>query len=111
MPGRSGGENVHAMVESIVGCKWSLQILAQIREGTRRPGAIERSIRGLSAKVMNERLSKLSRFGILHREVFAEVPPHVEYRFTAFGERFVDILDAISRLEEEQGPRSAKPAD
>ncbi len=99
MPGKGQTENAHAMVESIVGCKWSLQILAQIQRGNLRPGAIEKSIQGLTTKVMNERLTKLSRFGILAREVFAEVPPRVEYRFTPFGERFVGVLEAIERLE------------
>ncbi|MGB1556418.1 MAG: winged helix-turn-helix transcriptional regulator [Oceanococcaceae bacterium] len=106
--------NVHQMLESIVGCKWSLQILAQIHHGTVRPGAIEKAIEGLSTKVMNERLSKLSRFGILRREMFAEVPPRVEYRFTPFGERFCEILDAIEELEGQRGPladaaRSTEP--
>ena len=103
------------MMESIVGCKWSLQILARIHSGVVRPGAIERSIDGLSTKVMNERLHKLSRFGILRREAFPEVPPRVEYRFTRFGERFAKILDEISQLEyareEEALPNSGQGSE
>ena len=43
------------------------------------------------------------RFGIIERQVFAEVPPHVEYRLTAFGRRFSRILAEIRRLEAEVG--------
>lgn len=87
------------MVENIVGCKWSLTVIDQVRSGVRRPGAIEHSVPGLSQKVLNERLRKLVRFGILARESFPEVPPRVEYSLTDFGERFAGILDAIRELE------------
>ena len=90
---------VAGMVEDLVGCKWSLAVLAQIRAGLMRPGEIERAIAGLSKKVMNERLRKLHRFGIIDRRVFAEVPPRVEYRLTPFGERFAKLLDGIDRLQ------------
>ena len=63
---------------------------------------------GLSTKVMNERLVKLARFGILQRQVFAEVPPRVEYRFTDFGQQFLTVLRAIDQLEAQ---RSAEPGE
>ncbi len=87
------------MVEDLVGCKWSLAVLGQIRHGVRRPGEIERAIDGLSQKVMNERLRKLQQFGIVEKFAFAEVPPRVEYRLSAFGRRFVRLLDSIERLQ------------
>lgn len=90
---------VARMVEDIVGCKWSLAVLGSIRAGTRRPGAIERSIAGLSTKVLNERLRKLQRFGIISRQSFSEVPPRVEYRLTRFGSRFASLLDGVERLQ------------
>ena len=87
------------MVEDIVGCKWSLVVLGHVRAGTRRPGAIERATPGLTAKVLNERLSKMVRYRILERESYPEVPPRVEYRLSAFGERFVQILDQVDALQ------------
>jgi DNA-binding HxlR family transcriptional regulator len=89
------------MVEDIVGCKWSLCVLDLIEQGHSRPGVMQRSVAGLSAKVLNERLRKLLRYGIIERQVFAEVPPHVEYRITPFGRRFSRILAAIRELERE----------
>jgi DNA-binding HxlR family transcriptional regulator len=87
------------MVEDIVGCKWSLVVLDLVARGTVRPGAMQQSVRGLTTKVLNERLRKLVRFGILDRQSFAEVPPRVEYRLTPFGEKFSGVLDAIRELE------------
>jgi DNA-binding HxlR family transcriptional regulator len=91
------------MVEDIVGCKWSMCVLALIERGITRPGAMQRSVQGLSAKVLNERLRKLLRFGIIDRQVYAEVPPHVEYRLTAFGRRFSRVLAEIRSLEDSIG--------
>jgi DNA-binding HxlR family transcriptional regulator len=95
--------SVSRMVEDIVGCKWSLTVLSLITSGVTRPGAMQRRTDGLTAKVLNERLRKLLRFGIIEREVFAEVPPHVEYRLTAFGKRFSAVLAQIAELEQERG--------
>ena len=92
---------VAQMVESIVGCKWSLSVLALVRAGVHRPGELERRCEGISTKVLNERLRKLTRFNILARESFPELPPRVEYTFTPFGERFLGVLDAIERLQAE----------
>jgi DNA-binding HxlR family transcriptional regulator len=89
------------MVEDVLGCKWTLRVLGAIRAGVVRPGALEREIRGISTKVLNERLRKLDRFGIIQRRAFPEVPPRVEYRLTVFGRRFLRVLDAVDALERE----------
>lgn len=92
---------VASMVESIVGCKWSVRLLQLCADGQTRPSAFLRACPGLSAKVMNERLRKMIRFGILRRTVFGEKPPvEVDYLLTPFGRRFLGILDAIRRLQE-----------
>jgi len=92
---------VASMVESIVGCKWSVRLLQLCAQGHRRPSALLRACPGLSAKVMNERLRKMGRFGIVQRTVFGEKPPvEVEYRLTPFGIRFMGILEEVRRLQE-----------
>lgn len=98
---------VASMVESIVGCKWSIRLLQLCAEGNRRPSALLRACAGLSAKVMNERLRKMTRFGIVRRTVHGEKPPvEVEYRLTPFGRRFMGILEEVQRLQQavECGP-------
>jgi DNA-binding HxlR family transcriptional regulator len=89
------------MVEDIVGCKWSLAVLGAVRRGIVRPGALEHSIDGLSKKVLNERLAKLVRYGILDMASYDELPPRVEYGLTPFGRRFCGLLDGIDALQRE----------
>lgn len=101
--------DVALAVHQVVRCKWSLQILAQVRNGVHRPGAIRRACRGLSTKVMNERLTRMLRLGILERVAYPEIPPRVEYRLSRFGRRFLTILNAIDRLQsavDESGPEA-----
>lgn len=91
---------VAAMVEEVVGCKWSMRLLGLIGEGCSRPSALLRASPGLSAKVMNERLAKMLRFGILHRTVIGSKPPlEVEYALTSLGQRFTRIIDEVRRLQ------------
>jgi DNA-binding HxlR family transcriptional regulator len=94
------GTGAARMVEDIIGCKWSLTVLGLVADGVHRPGAMQRRVPGLTAKVLNERLRKLLRFGIIEREVFAEVPPRVEYRLTPFGRRFDGVLREIELLDQ-----------
>lgn len=100
------GVGAARMIEDIVGCKWSLTVLGLVAAGVQRPGAMQRRVPGLSAKVLNERLRKLLRYGIIAREVFAEVPPRVEYRLTPFGRRFEGVLREIAALD-----AASQPAD
>ena len=96
---------ISRMVEDVVGCKWTLTIMELIRQGICRPGVLERSVEGLTTKVMNERLKKLVDYGILERRAYAEIPPRVEYELTLFGQKFASILDGIEELEAEYGGR------
>lgn len=98
------------MVESIVGCKWSVRILEQLALGPVRPSALQRGCPGLSTKVMNERLRKLVRFGIAERTVFGEKPPvEVQYALTTFGLRFQAILDEVRRLQRDLDGQARSP--
>ncbi len=92
--------SVAAMVESIVGCTWSLRVLAAIRDGSRRPGELERACTGISTKVLHQRLTKMQGFGMLSRRSFDQVPPRVEYELTQFGTAFVRLLDEVQNLDD-----------
>ncbi|MCA9133898.1 MAG: helix-turn-helix transcriptional regulator [Planctomycetales bacterium] len=100
--------DVATMLQSVVGCKWTLHILAEIRQGVNRPGQLVRTTEGLTTKVLNERLVKLVRFDILEKISYPEVPPRVEYRVTAFGQKFSGLLDEVRRL---QGELDGSPAE
>lgn len=90
------------MVEDVLGCKWTLTVLQLVRQGVCRPGAMERSVEGLTAKVLNERLKKLVDFQILQRQAYPEIPPRVEYTLSLFGRRFVEVLSAIEKLDQDE---------
>lgn len=101
MTGDGGKIPVAVMVEDIVGCKWSLGILRLLAEECNRPSALLRAIPGLSTKVMNERLQKMIRFGIVTRTVIGEKPPvEVDYVLTHFGQCFMGIIKEIQHLQE-----------
>ena len=93
--------NVGRMVESIIGCKWSLSVLRLIRIGVNRPGEMQRNVDGLTTKVLNERLTKLYKFGIIDKKIYPETPPKVEYSFTEFGQKFLQIVDVVENLQTE----------
>jgi DNA-binding HxlR family transcriptional regulator len=91
--------NVAETVEAVFGCKWSLRILSLIRNGTARPGAIERALNGLTPRVLSYYVQRMMELGILEKETFPEIPPRVEYRLTPYGQQFMPVLDSIEKLQ------------
>ena len=89
------------MVETIYGCKWSLTVYHLLANGINRPGAMVRSVEGLTTKVLNDCLQRNTKFGILERVTHNEVPPRVEYKVTRFGKKFIRILDELEKLQSE----------
>ncbi len=97
----SGPGKCAAMVETIVGCKWSLTVYQLLANDINRPGAMMRSVEGLSTKVLNQCLRKNVEFGILNKVAYPEIPPRVEYQVTEFGQKFMVIMDSLQKLQEE----------
>ena len=93
--------SINEIVEDVIGCKWTLHVLGQVRAGVRRPGQLVRTAERLTTKVLNERLAKLVRYGVLEKVSYPEVPPRVEYHLTPFGSRLNTILDAIDSLQDD----------
>jgi DNA-binding HxlR family transcriptional regulator len=82
---------------SVASDKWSILIILFIGgHKVLRFGELRSLIRGISAKVLTERLRSLEKDGYLIRQVFTEVPLRVEYRLTAFGIRYLDKLIVLS---------------
>jgi DNA-binding HxlR family transcriptional regulator len=63
--------------------------------GTMRFKELQRSIGKVSQKVLTDNLRAMEDYGIVHREVFAEVPPRVEYSLTETGLTLQPVLDAM----------------
>lgn len=100
---------VDVLLEDVLGCRWTISVLRAVGNGINRPGALERHIEGISAKVLSDRLKNFTRTGIFERVQFPEIPPRVEYRLTPFGKKFLGLLKAVEQLQAElnagDGPR------
>lgn len=88
------------LFEDVLGCKWTLGVLGALADGVTRPGRLLRAIPGLTPKVMQQRLRKLERFGLLTRRLVAQKPLHVEYRLTAKGRQLCRIVAGIERFHD-----------
>lgn len=100
-------KSTYRQLEDVVGCKWSVSVLKAVESGVNRPGALERHIDGISTKVLSERLRKLSNYGLLTKQTFAEVPLRTEYSLTLSGQKLITIIDQIRVLDEEM--KQTKP--
>ena len=87
------------MVETIIGCKWSLTVYSLLKQGINRPGEMVRSVDGLTTKVLNSCLKKNIEYDILQRIAYNEVPPRVEYKVTTFGVKFIAVMDQLESLQ------------
>ncbi|MCG7532837.1 helix-turn-helix transcriptional regulator [Psychrobium sp. MM17-31] len=84
------------MLESIGG-KWKLLIIANLKEqNVVRFSALSRLLPGISQKVLTAQLKELEADGFVHREVYPEVPPRVEYSLTATGKSLYPVLDSMA---------------
>jgi DNA-binding HxlR family transcriptional regulator len=95
----SSEQNVYLCLEDVIGCKWSVSVLLALRDGVSRPGELQRHIEGISTKVLNERLRKLLRYGLIAQQRFAESPPRTEYRLTPFGSELTTVIERIRLLD------------
>ena|SRR5271168_5009628 len=80
----------------IIGGKWKPLILFYLQDGTRRFGQLQKLLPGTSKKMLTQRLRELERDDIIHRKVFAQVPPRVEYSLTRHGQSLRPILVLMS---------------
>jgi len=77
---------------SIVGGKWKLQIVYCLLSGTKRFGQLRRLIPGATQQMLTLQLRELEQAGIIHRQVYAQVPPKVEYSLTESGRSLEPIV-------------------
>ena len=80
---------------SVAGSKWSILILRELMEGTKRFGELQRGIGTISQKMLTTHLRSLEENGLITRTVYAEVPPRVEYALTDIGFAMKPVLDAM----------------
>lgn len=84
----------------VAGGKWKPLILHYLLDGTKRFGELRRLIGGVTQRSLTLQLRQLEEHGVIHREVFAEVPPRVEYSLTERGTTLAPILEAMKQWGE-----------
>jgi len=80
----------------VIGSKWTLLILHNLTEGTKRFGQLQKLLNGISPKTLSQRLTELEKEKIVSKKVFAEVPPHVEYSLTAKGKSLKKLFEDMA---------------
>ena len=85
----------------IIGQKWSIQILRELFQGSRRTHELLTALPGISTKTLTLRLKQLQQHDVVKRTVYAEIPPHVEYSLTAKGQELKPVLVALKQVGEQ----------
>lgn len=92
---------VEATLE-VIGGKWKPIILCHLGNGAIRTGELRRKIPTITQKMLTQQLRELEQDGIVHRKIYNQVPPKVEYSLTEEGKSLREILVAMSVWGEER---------
>jgi DNA-binding HxlR family transcriptional regulator len=87
---------VEATLDAIGG-RWKVLILHELFNGTKRFGELHRGLHGITQKMLTQQLREMERDGLVHREIYMQVPPKVEYSLTDLGKTLQPVLDAMHR--------------
>jgi DNA-binding HxlR family transcriptional regulator len=94
LPGRRYVCPVEATLD-VIGGKWKGVILYHLMDQTRRFGELRREIPSATQQMLTAQLRELEQAGVVHREVYRQVPPKVEYSLTEFGRSLAPIIDLM----------------
>ena len=79
----------------LIANKWAVLALYAVDAGISRHGEMNRQIEGITRKMLTQTLRDLERCGLVHREVFDEVPPRVEYTLTDLGRSLLAVVQQL----------------
>jgi DNA-binding HxlR family transcriptional regulator len=86
-----------------IGDRWTVLIVGALSTSTLRFSELRERVGGITAKVLTQTLRAMERDGYVTREVFAEVPPRVEYSLTPLGRSLVEPIGHIAKWADEHG--------
>lgn len=93
---------------TLISDKWKVLILRELLTGTKRFGALKKSIAGVSHKVLAAQLRQMEDSGLLVRTVYPEVPPRVEYTLSELGYSLSPVLEAMRSWGETYQARTSR---
>lgn len=94
----NGKKTVGCPVETTIdaiGGRWKVLVIHHLLDGTKRFGELTRLLHGVSARTLTRQLRELAESGVVHRRVFQQIPPKVEYSLTPLGRKLSPILHAM----------------
>lgn len=83
------------MTVRLLGDKWKVLIIQNLLDGTKRFGELKKSLGDITQKVLTSNLRMLEEKGLLVREVYAQIPPRVEYTLTAVGYSLKPVIESM----------------
>ncbi|MEA5581166.1 helix-turn-helix domain-containing protein [Nodularia harveyana UHCC-0300] len=81
----------------VIGGRWKVLIIRELISEVKRFGELQRSLPGITQKMLTQQLREMEEDGIIHREVYAQIPPKVEYSLTTLGKSLIPILYAMHK--------------
>ncbi len=89
-------------LQSVIGGKWKILILWYISYyKVQRFGELLHRLEGITQSTLTKQLRELEHDGFIHREIYKQIPPKVEYSLTPFGEKFIPVLQTMMEWSEQ----------
>jgi len=85
------------LVGEVLYGKWKTRLLWFIHEGNKRPSELQRKIPNASRRVLNIQLKELEEHELITKEIYAVLPPKVEYSLTKLGETLIPVIAALGQ--------------
>ncbi|GAX41711.1 HxlR family transcriptional regulator [Tolypothrix sp. NIES-4075] len=79
----------------VIGGRWKVLIIRELMPGVKRFGELQRALSGITQKMLTQQLREMEEDGIIHREIYPQIPPKVEYSLTPLGKSLQPILYAM----------------
>ncbi len=86
------------LAAELVGHKWTTLVVRDLLSGKKRYSELQRSISGISPRMLAARLKELEDAGVLTRTQFATIPPTTEYELTAMGKKLEKLIGALAEF-------------
>ncbi|HEX9058851.1 MAG TPA: helix-turn-helix domain-containing protein [Clostridia bacterium] len=80
------------VVQNVIAGKWKVLIIWRLKDGIKRFNELQKSLPNIRQSTLTQQLRELEQDGLIHREVYKEVPPKVEYSLTDIGNKFLKVI-------------------